>query len=89
MNMLNQAQQFWPLIIMIVIFYFLLWRPQKKQQRRRQEMMNSLKVGAKIITAGGIYGVVTATKEDVVEIRIAEKVEIKISRSAVSKVVGS
>ena len=44
---------FWPIIVMVVIFYFLLWRPQKKQQKKRQEMLDNLKNGAKIITAGG------------------------------------
>ncbi|EGS34109.1 preprotein translocase subunit YajC [Megasphaera sp. UPII 135-E] len=89
MEMLSQLQQFWPIIIMIVIFYFLLWRPQKKQQRRRQEMMNSLKVGTKIMTAGGIYGTITGIQKDVLELRIADQVIISVSRNAISQVFGT
>ena len=89
MEMLSQLQQFWPIIIMIDIFYFLLWRPQKKQQRRRQEMMNSLKVGTKIMTAGGIYGTITGIQKDVLELRIADQVVISVSRNAISQVFGT
>ena len=45
-----------PIIFMVVIFYFLLYRPQQKAKKARDEMLSSLKVGTKIITAGGIYG---------------------------------
>ena len=55
---LEQLSIFAPIIIMVVIFYFLLWRPQKKQQKRRQEMLDSLKPGVKIVTAGGVYGTI-------------------------------
>ena len=54
MDMMEQLNAFWPIILMVVIFYFMLWRPQKKQQKRRQEMLESLKAGAKVITMGGI-----------------------------------
>ena len=50
MDIMEQLNAFWPIILMVVIFYFLLWRPQKKQQKKRQEMLESLKPGAKIVT---------------------------------------
>lgn len=85
---LEQLSSFAPIIIMVVIFYFLLWRPQKKQQKRRQEMLESLKPGTKIVTAGGVYGTIVTVKEDYLLIRIADKVEVKITRQAVSQILG-
>lgn len=57
MDIMEQLNAFWPIILMVVIFYFLLWRPQKKQQKKRQEMLESLKPGAKIVTVGGVRGI--------------------------------
>lgn len=88
MDMMEQLNAFWPIILMVVIFYFMLWRPQKKQQKQRQEMLDSLKAGVKIITAGGIYGTIVSLHDDHLIIRVADKVEIKITRNAVSQVLG-
>ena len=63
-DMMEQLNAFWPIILMVVIFYFMLWRPQKKQQKQRQEMLNSLKAGVKIITAGGIYGTIVSLHDE-------------------------
>ena len=41
-DMMEQLNAFWPIILMVVIFYFMLWRPQKKQQNQRQDLLNSL-----------------------------------------------
>lgn len=79
---------FWPIIVMVVIFYFLLWRPQKKQQKKRQEMLDSLKNGAKIITAGGFYGTIVSMHDEYVIVRLADKVEVKMTRNAISQVLG-
>ncbi|MEG6585582.1 preprotein translocase subunit YajC [Dendrosporobacter sp. 1207_IL3150] len=73
-----------PIIFMGVIFYFLLYRPQKKEQQRRANMLSSLKKGDRIITAGGIHGSITALNDKIVTIKVADKVEINISRSAVT-----
>lgn len=88
MDMMEQLNAFWPIILMVVIFYFMLWRPQKKQQKQRQEMLNSLKAGVKIITAGGIYGTIVSLHDEYLVIRVADKVEIKITRNAVNQVLG-
>ena len=84
----GQFSTFFPIILMVVIFYFLLWRPQKKQQRERQAMLDSLKSGVKIVTAGGIYGTIVSLHDDYLIIRVAEKVEIKVTRNAVTQVLG-
>ena len=55
-NILNAA---WPFLIMAFLFYFMLYRPQKKQQNERATLLNGLKVGAKIVTIGGIFGEIT------------------------------
>jgi preprotein translocase subunit YajC len=77
-------QASWPIILMGVIFYFLLYRPQQKEQKKRSEMLNSLKKGDKVVTIGGIHGVITGITDKIVTLKIAEKVEIEISRTAVS-----
>lgn len=83
MDIMEQLNAFWPIILMVVIFYFLLWRPQKKQQKKRQEMLESLKPGAKIVTVGGVMGNIVSLHDDYLIVRIADKVEIKITRAAV------
>lgn len=77
-----------PFILMFAIFYFLLIRPQQRQQRRRQEMLSSLKRGDRVVTVGGIHGEITAIKDDVLTIRIADKVEIKLNKAGVGYVKG-
>jgi preprotein translocase subunit YajC len=76
----------WPIILMVIIFYFLLYRPQKKQQKKHQEMMDSLKKDSKIVTVGGIIGTVVSLDEKYAMIRIADKVEIKVTRGAINQV---
>lgn len=73
-----------PIILMAVIFYFLLYRPQKKEQKRRADMLGSLKKGDKVVTIGGICGVITALNEKTVTLKVADKVEIDFLRSAVA-----
>ena len=89
MDMTEQLTAFWPIILMVVIFYFLLWRPQKKQQKRRQEMLDSLTPGAKIVTVGGVMGTIVSLHDDYLVIRVADKVEIRVTRAAVAQVLSS
>lgn len=89
MDMTEQLTAFWPIILVVVIFYFLLWRPQKKQQKRRQEMLDSLKPGAKIVTVGGVMGTIVSLHDDYLVIRVADKVEIRVTRAAVAQVLSS
>ncbi len=74
----------WPLILMAVVFYFILWRPQKKEQKKRAEFLSNLKKGDKIVTIGGLYGVILRLNDKSATIQIAEKVEVEIARTAVS-----
>jgi preprotein translocase subunit YajC len=83
-EIMQAVQASWPIVLMGVIFYFLLYRPQKKEQNRRQELLNNLKKGERIVTIGGLFGTITALNEKTVTIKIADKVEVDISRTAVS-----
>ena len=78
-----------PIILMFVIFYFLLIRPQQKKSKEHREMINRLKKGDRIITSGGLHGLVTAVSETTMTVEIADKVRVKIARGNVSQVVQS
>ena len=73
-----------PMGIILVIFYFLLIRPANKKQKAVQEMIENLKNGDKVVTTGGIHGVVAGITDDIIHLRIAPNVKIEISRSAVA-----
>lgn len=77
-----------PWIIIFGIFYFLIIRPQQRRQKRaakeREEMLSSLKVGDKVITSGGIFGTIAAARDNSITLRIADKVNIEVLRTAIS-----
>lgn len=75
------------LVVMAGLFYFLLIRPQQQQQKRRQAMLSALQAGDRIVTAGGIHGVVTKLKDETVLVRVAEKVEVEVQKGGIAAVV--
>lgn len=76
-----------PLILVFVIFYFLLIRPQQKRVKEHKAMVENLRRGDLIITAGGIYAKVTKIREgDEVEVEIADGVRVRLARSTISAV---
>ena len=77
---------FLPLILMFAIFYFLLIRPQQKKAKQHKQLLAALKKGDRVVTSGGLHGVVTGITEDVVTVEIAPKVRVKISRPSISGV---
>ena len=77
---------FLPIIVVFVIFYFLLIRPQQIQQKKRSEMLASLKKGDRVISIGGIYGMIKEIKDDIVVLRIADNVNIKIVRAGIDRI---
>ena len=83
-EILQAIQASWPIVLMGVIFYFLLYRPQKKEQQKRANLLNSLKKGDKVVTIGGLYGVITSISEKTAVLKVADKVELEFSRSAIS-----
>jgi len=74
-----------PLIFLAIglIFYFIVFLPNKKRQRALQEMLDNLKNGDKIVTSGGIHGVVAGMKDDRVQLKVADQVKIEISKNAI------
>ena len=76
-----------PFLVVGVLFYFMILRPQQKQQKERKAMLDALKKGDQVVTVGRIYGELVALKEDYVTVKVAEKTEIKVSRSGISHVV--
>lgn len=74
------------LVIMGVLFYFMIIRPQQKQRREHQNMLSAVKTGDKIMTSGGIIGMVTNVKDDTVIVRIADNVKVELSRSHIARV---
>ncbi len=80
------ATSFIPLILIIAIFYFFIIRPQNKKQKETEKMLNALKKGDKIITIGGIHGVVSSVKEKTVIVKVDDNTKIEFNRSAVSSV---
>lgn len=80
---LQMLASYGPIVLMGVVFYFLLYRPQKKQQQLRAEMLNNLKKGDRVITAGGMYGTITSLDAKKVTLKVAEKIEMDFLRTAV------
>jgi preprotein translocase subunit YajC len=76
-----------PFILIIAIFYFFIIRPQNKKQKETQKMIDALKKGDKVVTIGGIHGVVSSTKEKTIILKVDENVKIEVNRSAISGVV--
>ncbi|MCF0155297.1 MAG: preprotein translocase subunit YajC [Veillonella sp.] len=86
-NLQEMLQASWPILLMVVIFYFLLYRPQKKQQKERQNLLDNLKVGAEIVTVGGMYGEIVNIQDDKLTVKVADKVLLTFARSAVANVI--
>jgi preprotein translocase subunit YajC len=80
---------FAPLVLIFAVFYFLIVRPQSKKIKEHQALLNDLKIGNKVVTSGGIIGVVknVDAKENQVEVEIADGVRIKILKNAVAELV--
>lgn len=73
-----------PMVLIIVVFYVLLIRPQQKRQRELQQTISQLKAGDRIITTGGIVGVITTVRDTSFLIRSADKSILEIAKSAVA-----
>ena len=77
--------QLLPIFLIIGIFYFLLIRPQQKRQRQLQETISSLKAGDRVVTTGGVIGVITMVRESSFLIR-SDKTILEIARSAIADI---
>ncbi len=85
----EQIAQFMPLVLIGVVFYFLLIRPQQKRAKDHRNMIDGVRRGDSVVTAGGIMGKVTKVKEDsIVQIEIAPEVRIDVVKSTLSDIRG-
>ena len=74
-------------VLMIGIFYFFLIRPQNKKQKETEKMLAALKKGDKVVTIGGIHGVVSSTKEKTVIVKVDDNAKLEFNRSAIASVI--
>jgi len=80
---------FLPLIAIVAIFYFLILRPQNRKQKETQKMLSALKKGDRVVTIGGIHGIIQSVKENTVIVKVDESTKLELNRSAVSSVASS
>ncbi len=71
------------IIAMVVIFYFFMIRPQQKQRKQLQKQRDAMKSGDKVVTAGGIQGVLRSTGDNILKVEIAKGVIIRISKDSI------
>jgi preprotein translocase subunit YajC len=78
----------WTLLIFLVLFiamiYFLMIRPQRKRQKEQQQMVEALKRGDKVVTAGGIFGVIESVSEDSVVIKVESGTTLRVAKNMVA-----
>ena len=72
-----------PLAMVFAIFYFIVIVPSKRQQKKVQEFVDNLKVNDKVITTSGIFGQIMKLDEQAVQLQVADKVNIKVSKAAI------
>lgn len=75
--------QLLPFAIVLGIFYFVILLPMRRKQQKVQAFLSALKVGDNVVTSGGIYGSITRVSDDSVQVQIAERVRVEISRNAI------
>jgi preprotein translocase subunit YajC len=78
--------QLLPILLIIAVFYVLLIRPQQKRQKQLQETIASLKIGDRVITTGGVIGVIITVKDTSFLIRSADKSILEIARTAIADI---
>jgi len=72
-----------PFVLVLGIFYFIILLPMKRKQQKVQEFLDSLKVNDKVVTTGGIYGLITRLDDQKVQLQVADKVRIDVSRASI------
>ena len=75
------------ILVLLALMWFMLIRPQRRRQLEAQRMLQTIEVGKEIVTAGGVYGTITAVDDDEVRVQIADGVEIRLAKRAVAGVI--
>jgi preprotein translocase subunit YajC len=69
-----------------LIFYFMIIRPQQKRSKERDKMLSNLEKGDKVVTNGGIHGIIAGLEEKTALLQVADNMKIKVERSAITTV---
>jgi preprotein translocase subunit YajC len=81
-----------PMALIFIIFYFLLIRPQTKRQKEHEELLKRVEKGDRVVTSGGLHGVVTGTTDDVLTVEIGggggQSLRVKVDRARIDRVLG-
>lgn len=85
-GMMAQFQGLIPLVLMFAIFYFLLIRPQQKKAKEHRALLDALKKGDLVVTAGGMHGKVNSLDDQVVTLEIAPGVNVKINKGFIATI---
>ena len=72
-----------PFALVLGIFYFVILLPMKRRQQKVRTFLDALKVGDRVVTSGGMFGTITRLGDQSVQVQIADKVRVEISRNAV------
>jgi preprotein translocase subunit YajC len=72
-----------PMVLIFVVFYFFMIRPQNKKQQTHEKMISGLKKGDNVVAAGGIFGKIIDTEDQVLVLQVSNDVNIKVLRSSV------
>src|SRR3954462_461000 len=72
-----------PFVLVLGIFYFIILLPMKRKQQKVQDFLDGLKVNDKVVTTGGIYGLITRLDDQKVQLQIADKVRIDVARASI------
>ncbi len=75
-----------PMVLLLVIMYFVMIRPQQKKQKEQAKMIDELKIGDEVITAGGIHGIVSNKSDRTVTVKVQDGVKIKFEKASVTQV---
>jgi preprotein translocase subunit YajC len=70
-----------------LIFYFMIIRPQQKRSKERDKMLSNLEKGDKIVTSGGIHGIIAGLEEKTALVQVGDNIKLKIERSAITSVI--
>jgi preprotein translocase subunit YajC len=75
--------QLLPFALVLGIFYFVILLPMKRKQQKVQAFLSALKVDDKVVTSGGMYGTITRLNDNTIQLQIAERVRVELSRNAI------
>jgi preprotein translocase subunit YajC len=85
--LMNNLMLFAPIVLVFIFFYFFMIKPEKKRQQTVVQMQSSIKKNDKVLTIGGIYGIVDDIKDEVVTLTIASGARMKVERAAIKRLI--